>query len=255
MFLHLPGYAGEGDRTKPRSGEMWWWGFLLPHSVASAFPYAASKIDGKSALDGGKGIWSLNNKRQIRKRHMFRLALLTAALLAGPANAADLMDHALNRHPSADQWGVTGNGQTHAMVREAGVPGGWAMQVTVAGPGLNPYDVQAGVPTDRPIHTGDVLLMAFWARAATPPSGSDTIHIVARAQQMTAPYTALASGDLTVSGDWKLYYAQGVSPADYAPGQALANLHLATGAQSIDLGPIFFLDFGPGYDTAKLPQN
>lgn len=182
-------------------------------------------------------------------------AVLLVLMLAVPAEAGDLMDQALNRHPSADQWGVTGNGQNHAMVKDDGVPGGWAMQVTVAQAGANPWDVQAGVTTDRPIRQGDVLLMAFWARATTPPAGSATIHVVARAQQMTAPYTALTNADLTVSQGWKLYYAQGVSPADYAPGQAVANLHLATGVQTVELGPVFFLDFGPGYDTDKLPRN
>lgn len=184
-----------------------------------------------------------------------RLAATLFALLAVPAQAGELMDHALNRHPSADQWGVTGNGQNHAMVKDDGVPGRWAMQVTVAQASANPWDVQAGVTTDRPIKQGDVLLMAFWARATTPPAGSDTIHVVARAQQMTAPYTALATANLTVSQGWKLYYAEGVSPADYAAGQALANLHLATGVQTVELGPVFFLDFGPGYNTAKLPKN
>jgi len=186
---------------------------------------------------------------------MFRIAVLAAALLAAPVHAGDLMDHALNHHPSADQWGISGSGQTHAMVQDSGVPGGWAMQVTVAGAGLNPYDIQADVPTDRPIHKDDVLLMAFWARAVTPPPGSQTTHIVARAQQMNAPYTGLAAADLNLTGDWKLYYAQGVSPDDYEPNQAMASLQLATGAQAIELGPVFFLDFGPGYDLAKLPKN
>src|SRR3569623_2943736 len=104
---------------------------------------------------------------------MLRAAALLFLLLAAPVQAGDLTDRALNRHPSADQWGVSGNGQNHAMVKDDGVPGGWAMQVTVTQASPNPWDVQAGVTTDRPIKQRDVLLMAFWARAATPPAGAD----------------------------------------------------------------------------------
>ena len=32
-------------------------------------------------------------------------------------------------------------------------------------------------------------------------------------------------------------------------------LQLATAAQVIDLGPLFILDYGPGYDKTKLPHS
>ena len=189
---------------------------------------------------------------------MFRhAALLIAASLLVPlgAHAQDLMQHAVNNHPGADQWSIYGNGQTHDLVKDNDVPGGYAFTVNVAAAGGNPWDVESGVVNDKPIHKDDVILMAFWARAVTPPPGADTIHVVARAQQVTAPYTEIGSADLNISSGWKLYYATGTATMDYDKGQAGAGLQLATAQQSITLGPVFMLDFGPGYDMAKLPKN
>ena len=182
---------------------------------------------------------------------------LIAACLVLPlgAHAQDLMDRAINNHRGADQWSIYGNGQAHDLVKDEGVPGGYAFTVNVAAAGANPWDVESGVVNDKPIHAGDVILMAFWARAVTPPPGSDTIHVVALAQQVTAPYTEIGTTDLTISSGWKLYYASGTATMDYNKGQAGAGLQLATAQQTIALGPVFMLDFGPGYDLAKLPKN
>ena len=189
---------------------------------------------------------------------MFRhAAKLTAACLFLPftAHAQDVMDRAINSHPGADQWSIYGNGQAHSLVKDDGVPGGYAFTVNVAAAGGNPWDVESGVVNDKPIHKDDVILMAFWARVVTPPPGADTIHVVARAQQVTSPYTEIGSADLTLSSGWKLYYAAGTATMDYDKSQAGAGLQLATAQQTVALGPVFMLDFGPGYDLAKLPKN
>ena len=188
-------------------------------------------------------------------RHVLSLAVLAGFALPLSSQAEGLMDHAINNHPGADQWSIYGNGQAHRLVKDDGVPGGYAFTVDVAAASANPWDVESGVVNDKPIHKGDVILMAFWARAVTPPAGASTVSVVARAQQVTAPYTEIGTSTLTISDGWKLYYATGTATMDYDKGQAGAGLQLATAQQTIALGPVFMLDFGPGYDLAKLPRN
>lgn len=183
------------------------------------------------------------------------LAALT--LMAAPAAHAQdaFMDKAIMASPAADQWSVLGQGETHAMVRDPDVRGGWALTVTIAAKGENPWDVQAGIPASRPVKKGDVILLAFWARALAAPEGETAIHAPAMVQLTHAPYTQMASEALNIGRDWKLYYVSGIAPEDLAAGESGANIHLATARQSIALGPVFVLDFGAGYDLTKLPHN
>ena len=58
-----------------------------------------------------------------------------------------------------------------------------------------------------------------------------------------------------VGSEWKMYFAQAVATRDYSPGAAAATIQLASASQTIDLGPVFILDFGPDYDRSSLPTN
>ncbi len=164
------------------------------------------------------------------------------------------MQKAINL-PAADQWNVYGAGETHALVKDATVKGGWALTVDVTGAGANPWDVQAGVSTLKPIKKGDVMLLAFWARSVTPPEGATVISIPANMQMGHTPYTRIGEQTLDIGSEWKLYYVSGTAPVDLAAGEASGGVQLATGKQSIALGPIFMLDFGPDYDLSRLPHN
>ena len=184
-------------------------------------------------------------------------ALFVAACfgMAGASRAQDnLPGQSLIASPAVDQWNLGGNAD-HRMMRDAGVPGGWDLDIKLAAAGANPWDVQAGVATSQPIHKGDVVLLAFWARTVTPPPGQTAGTLVANIQQGHAPYTRVGEASLAIAPDWRLYYVSGTSPLDLAPGEAAATVQLALAAQDIALGPVFVRDFGPGFDPAKLPVN
>ncbi|HEX7799482.1 MAG TPA: hypothetical protein VF402_03975, partial [Asticcacaulis sp.] len=126
--------------------------------------------------------------------------LLAAAVALAPvaSHAQDLMSRSLTA-PAADQWQSSGNGESHKLVKDDGVRGGWAYQVTAAKAGQNPWDVQANVSTDRPVKNGDVILLAFWAKAATPPAGAAAISAPAAIQEAAAPYTRLGEANLSIT--------------------------------------------------------
>ena len=181
--------------------------------------------------------------------------LLAGAAFATTVSAQDLPGQSLIASPAIDQWAIFGKGESHRMMQDQTVPGGYALVVKTAAAGQNTWDIQAGVPTAQPIHSGDAVLLAFWARTLAPPAGHPTANIVANIQQSHAPYTRVGEQSLAIGMTWKLYYVSGTSTMDLQPGEAAATLQLATDAQEIALGPVFVRDFGPGYDPAKLPVN
>ncbi len=183
------------------------------------------------------------------------LMLTLAGVLAGQAvRADDLPGMALTAAPAVDQWSLGGNA-THGMKRDAGVPGGWDLDVAVAAAGTNPWDVQAGVATTQAIRKGDVILLAFWAKTVTPPAGQAAGAIIANVQQSHAPYTRVGEASLSIDSTWKLYYVSGTAGMDLVAGEAAATVQLAGAAQEIALGPVFVRDLGPGYDLSRLPVN
>lgn len=197
---------------------------------------------------------------------MKRLAIAAAvAVLAGAAAPAaaqeaaatsarpSVLDKAVNDvHVSS--FNVYGPGQTHAII-EASVQGGRALRVDVAEAGANLWDIGAGSLTTRPVKAGDVLLLAVWMRAERLPEGADTARVNVRLQGAAAPYAELGSAEVRVGTEWKMYFAQAVAGADFAAGALGATIQLAAAGQTIDLGPVFILDFGPDYDRSSLPAN
>lgn len=193
-------------------------------------------------------------------KHELSLLVAAAGLLActtlpQAVSAQDLPGTSVIASPAIDQWSVFGQGESHRMMPDQSVPGGYAFVIKSAAAGQNPWDIQAGVATVQPIHAGDVVMLAFWARTLAAPAGKASAAIIANVQESHAPYTRVAEQSLSVGTTWKLYYVSGTSSLDLAPGEAGASLELATDAQEIALGPIFVRDFGPGYDLAKLPVN
>lgn len=180
-------------------------------------------------------------------------SIVAVALLAGGAFAADASK--IVNQP-ADGWSVFGPLGTAKMLKDETVQGGVAERVTISGKGANPWDTGAGSPIVEPLKKGDVLLLAFWARAEEPMKGSDGANFYATIQLGAAPYTALAaSTPIHATKTWKMFYITGTATEDYAANAVSANLQLAVGAQVIDFGPVAVLDFGPGYDISKLPHN
>ena len=180
------------------------------------------------------------------------MLLVAFALLTAPTSAEDILSNAVN-DPSA-AWSVSG--ATSELIKDPAVAGGTAERVTIAAKGANPWDVVASAATTKAVHKGDVLLLAFWAKAEQLPQGRDRSTIVGKLQLIAAPYTGLGDETtLRLRGGWALYYAHGVADQDYAAGSIGGALQLATAAQVIDFGPLFILDLGPNYDVAKLPTN
>jgi hypothetical protein len=194
------------------------------------------------------------------------LAGLVFALASAPTTAQEappaahgaqprtsILDRAVNViHVTG--WAPYGAHQTSDIVPST-VQGGQALRVNVTAAGGNLWDAGAGSLTIKPIAQGDVLLLAVWARAERLPDGAATAKLVLGLQQSTAPYTPMATAEIQAGTDWKLYFLQADAPQDYAAGAANATVQLAAASQTIDLGPVFILNYGQGFDKTQLPTD
>jgi endo-1,4-beta-xylanase len=188
------------------------------------------------------------------------LAWLAFCLILIPVQAAqaegdNILDKLVNV-PSPKSWVAQGMSQWPEAIDDPAVQGGQAMRFEIRDKGANPWSISANVSIVKPVKAGDVVLFAFWARAELPLAGQSTASIPGiRIQETKAPYGTFAQDAAAVTGKWAMYYASGVADKDYKPGTLIATLQLAAGKQTIDLGPVFVLDFGPDYDKSKLPHN
>ncbi len=193
------------------------------------------------------------------KWKLLYIALAALALAIGAASPGlarqssdgDILQKAINK-PSAT-WGVYGAGQKNAPIKDKTVQGGGATKVEVQGAGANPWDVSASQPLTGNISKGDVLLVAFWAKAEAVDGGPASADIPAvRIQQSAAPYDAAMQGRIKVGGEWKMYTVPGRALIDIPAGEGAVGLHLGSAKQTVLLGALFVLNFGPDYDLRKL---
>jgi len=185
------------------------------------------------------------------------LAQTAPAPTAPPTSAAraqpDILERAINT--PGTNWTIYGAGQTSKLGKTTGVPGNQAMRVSVAAAGQNPWDVGALSPIQKAIAAGDVVLVAVYLRAPQLADGQTAPIAFLGATANDPPYAGIAGQPVTIGNGWKLYYASGTATRAFAAGTARVSIQLAAAKNVIELGPVFVLDFGPGYDPAKLPKN
>lgn len=173
--------------------------------------------------------------------------------LAARAQDDDILKNLVN-NPAVDNWQVIGVNRPPRPQRAEGVLGDRAVRVA-ARRSDQPWSIAAQMPVTGEIKRGDTVLLAVWARLATPPAGSETSRLPLRVQENTPPYAALVEDAGAVGPSWAMVYASGVAQRDYPAGSANLAVHLATADQTVELGPALLLNFGPDYDASKLPRN
>jgi len=125
------------------------------------------------------------------------------------------------------------------------VQGGKALRIQVRRKGANPWDIAVQTAIDKPVKAGDSLMFAFWVRLDKGEGGATTATLPYNAVQLsTAPYTALFVSPAEIGPEWKLVEVRGKTDADHAAGTLNATIHLATGEQTVDLGPMFVVNLG-----------
>jgi hypothetical protein len=170
--------------------------------------------------------------------------LLLGLLMALPVQPAvgqdDIVDKIINVPGSTTLTGAKGKNR-----KDEGVQGGKALRITVPRKGANVWDIAASSAIGKPVRAGDRLVLAFWARLHEGENGATSVTLPYGGIQLAkAPYTTVVGGPVTIGAEWELHEVKGKSDKDYAAGELSATIHLASGKQVVDLGPVFVLDMG-----------
>jgi hypothetical protein len=180
------------------------------------------------------------------------LALTLLALPAGAVRAQedDVWSHVINME-TAGYWSVMPERPRVQIVDVEGQAFAQAFRARGRS-SANPWDVQASSPSGGAIAQGDTVMVMLFARAEQAAEGGSRLPM--RLQLSGAPYTSLLDANFQLTDQWKQYCASGVAAQDFPDERTNVSLHLATGQQVIDLGPVFVFDFGQNFDAANLPH-
>lgn len=98
-------------------------------------------------------------------------------------------------------------------------------------------------PTVKPVHKGDRIVIAFWAKASGTDGGA--AGRIGRVQLEATPVIrTIFEKSFDIGPEWKMYQFQGGSDGEYAPGALNAAMYLDAAKQVLDLGPLFVFDYG-----------
>lgn len=165
--------------------------------------------------------------------------LVLAALPLAPAPAQDELVFINN---PAEPYV---NGARPKLRDDPAVQGGKALRIQVKRKGANPWDVSVQTTIIKPVKAGDQLLFAFWARLEEGEGGATTATLPNAVQQSVSPWTWLFGSPVEIGPEWKLHEVRGKADKDYAANTLNATIHLASAAQTVDLGPLMVIDLGP----------
>jgi hypothetical protein len=170
------------------------------------------------------------------------------AAVAGQQPAAPAEDDIASRiisTPVPSAYRLDGVRSGGGVRRDPAVQGGKALRVPVPGRSEQAWSVSVAVPITRAVRSGDLLVLAFWARLERGEDGATSTVLPYNAVQMSgAPYTAVFNGPVTIGPEWRLVELRGRANRDYAAGELNVSIHLATARQTVDIGPVFVLNMG-----------
>lgn len=118
----------------------------------------------------------------------------------------------------------------------AGIPGGEALRMIVPEKRDDIWDVSVYSPNLRPVRKGETVQAAVWLRLSPGKSNPATARVRLVVQGVKAPYEVAAARYVGIDRGWQRFAVSGVAARDYAPGQAVVTVHLATGKQTVDVG-------------------
>ncbi len=133
-----------------------------------------------------------------------------------------------------------------------GVPGGEAVRVRVRKPASGIWDAGINTLIVDKLMSGDTIVVGAWMRSIEQ---SDEAVVEAVLQQSIKPYKAISRQPVNLTPNWKLHYFSTVANDSYPREETQFSLQYAKHEQTIEVGPIFVLNLGPGVDRRSLPKT
>ena len=128
------------------------------------------------------------------------------------------------------------------LTRVKDVDGGKVIRLAIPGADKDAWKIQLQSPTTEPVKQGDRLVLAFHARAHGMAPGTKARIAVAGIQLNKEPYSQVIGGPIEVGEAFEFHQVTGKADRDYAAGELMASLQLATGKQVFEFGPMFVIN-------------
>jgi hypothetical protein len=169
---------------------------------------------------------------------------LAAAAAAAQQSSDDIADKIINT-PSPTAFQVYNAPDPAEVVKDETVQGEHALRVTIPGTDAKPWSISLSDPILKPVKKGDKLVLAFYARAIESEAPDGGARLPNNSVQLAKePYTGVFGGPVDITPEWKMYSLEGKADRDYAAGELAVSMHLASGKQTLEFGPIFVVDLG-----------
>lgn len=177
------------------------------------------------------------------------ISLMASAAIAKQPNAVlqaidDALPGTLINDPTVVDWVVYGNSKKPKQVAAPETPGQFAMQLKVVKKGTQKYDMGVNIPIRTGITSGNMITVAFWARAVKADTADGNGIVGVRINENKEPYDGFGDQGMKIGSEWKLYEAKMRATMTVAAGQAVAGFQLAGAKQTIEIGQVYILDMG-----------
>jgi endo-1,4-beta-xylanase len=186
-------------------------------------------------------------------------ALLILVALTAPVRVAATEDEKLAALPRGtsvidrrgiEMFGLLGSDATAKFVDVPGQPFAKAAQLQTLKRPEHSYSVQFHTKTTRPVAKGDVLVAVFNARSIGSPAQSSIVFELNR-----NPYTKSADYPFKLNTTWRRFYVPITAALDQPVGAAHITFRLGYDPQTIEIGGLQVLNYGPGIARERLPYT
>jgi endo-1,4-beta-xylanase len=141
---------------------------------------------------------------------------------------------------------------TSAVVDVEGPGFSRAIRIDVRTPGQT-WDVELGTRLSRAVSRGEVAYIAFQARAIRPAEDTDEAYFTVYAQQASPNYDKSLYESVAVGREWQAFTLPFAWGASYAANQASFVFGLGGHSQTVEIGGLAVVGFGPGVTLDMLP--
>ncbi len=152
-------------------------------------------------------------------------------------------------NPYDIRWKTEGSEKVEKIVDAPEIPGGAAYQVRVKKKKRKVWDIATQLPMTTSIDKGDEIMIAFWARSAKPPKGSDVGTISVALQRNIEPYDQIINEEVALSQEWTLYKYTGTANRDFAADKTNLNYNLAHAKQTVEFGRYYISRLSSGAEN------
>lgn len=133
-------------------------------------------------------------------------------------------------------------------------PAAKAWRVEIKEPGVREWSAKVEMAVDGDIRSGDVLLLAFYARGTAASPAEQAGGGVVVEQKISPTYLKLGVGSFVVSSEWKPMYVPFQAGVESVSNLTALSFTLAGRKQTVEIADVRLLNYGRDFAITNLPR-